>query len=310
MYILAILLGIGYAVWNAFQTAESLKTKDPELEDVLKGMGWVKIVLVFVVLFVGATLFKCVMVVPAGHRVVVFDIFKGVMPKPLGEGLQVVIPMIQTPIEMDVRVQAVTYEASASSKDMQLANTKITLNFNPMVETIPRLYQQVGLGYAEKIIHPSVQEVVKAVTAKYTAEQLITQREKVRDEIHSGLDKILRTFNVQLVQTYITNFDFSESFNKAIEEKQVAEQDAQKSERKLRQVEIEAKQQIAKARAEAESLRMQNNVVTPMTLKLRTIEMQTKAVEKWDGHMPQMMMGNGAMPLIDLSNISKQKSEE
>lgn len=248
-----------------------------------------------------AFVLSAVALIQAGQRGVVFDVFRGVEKTPKGEGIRVVIPFMQTITVMDVRVQKVEFDASAASQDMQEVATKVTLNYRPNPEMVAVLYQTVGLGYVERVIHPAVQEAVKACTAKHKVEELITKREEVKDEIHRQLAAILSKQNIILVETYITDFNFSRSFSEAIEQKQVAEQEALKARRVLERVKAEAEQKIASARAEAESLRMQQSAITPLLLQLRQIEMQTKAVEKWDGKMPTFIMGNnGALPFINI----------
>jgi regulator of protease activity HflC (stomatin/prohibitin superfamily) len=148
-----------------------------------------------------------------------------------------------------------------------------------------------------------VQEVVKAVTASYTAVELITQREKVRAEIKNHLKERLVGYNIVVDDFSIINFKFSQQFTQAIESKQTAEQFALKAQRDLERIKIEAEQKIAQAQAEAEALRLQKANITPELVKLRQIEASMKAIEKWDGHMPQVT--SGTIPFIDVKSLDK-----
>jgi len=143
------------------------------------------------------------------------------------------------------------------------------------------------------------------VTARYTAVELITQREKVRAEIKDLLKQRLVVYNVSVDDFSIVNFKFSQQFTQAIESKQTAEQYALKAQRDLERIKIEAEQKIAQATAEAEALRLQKANVTPELVRLRQIEASVKAIEKWDGHMPKVT--SGAIPFIDVKSLEQGK---
>jgi regulator of protease activity HflC (stomatin/prohibitin superfamily) len=159
--------------------------------------------------------------------------------------------------------------------------------------------------YKERIIDPAVQEVVKAVTAKYTAVELITQREKVRTEIKDLLRQRLVGYNIGVDDFSIINFKFSQQFTQAIESKQTAEQFALKAQRDLERIKIEAEQKVTQAKAEAEALRLQKANITQELVSLRQIEASMKAIEKWDGHLPKVT--GGAIPFIDAKSLEDQK---
>ncbi|CAM3473083.1 Prohibitin family protein [Hydrogenibacillus schlegelii] len=143
-----------------------------------------------------------------------------------------------------------------------------------------------------------MQEVFKAITARYTAEELITLRQKVSEETKALLAERLRPYGIVVDGYNIVNFDFSDEFNKAVEEKLTAEQKALKAQRDLERVKVEAQQKIEQAKAEAEALRIQREQITPELLRLREIEVQRMAVEKWDGKLPNVT--GGAVPFLPL----------
>lgn len=243
-------------------------------------------------------------VVGAGERGVVLN-FGAVQPTVFGEGLHFRIPFVQSIIKMDVRVHKSQVEAESVSKDLQDTHSIIAVNYHIVPDKANWVYQSIGKEYKERIIDPAVQEVVKAVTALYTAVELITQREKVRSEIKDHLKSRLIGYNILVDDFSIVNFRFSQQFTQAIEAKQTAEQFALKAQRDLERIKIEAEQKVAQAKAEAEALRLQKANISPELVKLRQIEASLKAIEKWDGHMPKVT--SGSVPFIDVKSLEQAK---
>jgi regulator of protease activity HflC (stomatin/prohibitin superfamily) len=203
---------------------------------------------------------------------------------------------------MSVRVQKTTTKTEAASRDLQVVQTTMVLNYNIEPGKAGDLYSNIGLNYNERIIDPAVKESFKAAAARYTAEELISKREALKTEVRNYLRDRLKVFGIIVVELSITDFEFSQEFNKAIESKQTAEQNALRAKRDLDRIRVEAEQKIASARAEAESLRLQRQVISPELIQLRQIEAQIKAIEKWDGKMPNVT--GGAVPFIQ---VEKQK---
>ncbi|MEK9172502.1 MAG: prohibitin family protein [Nitrospirota bacterium] len=245
-------------------------------------------------------IFSPFVVVGAGERGVVFNQFHGVDQKILGEGFSFIVPVVERVIKMDVRIRKSDTRATAASKDLQTVATEIVLNFHLFPDKVNKIYQEIGPEYEKRIIDPAVQEIVKAVCAEFTAEELITKRQLVKDEIKTSLHKRLTTSHISLDELNITDFQFSKIFNEAIESKQTAEQLALKAGRDLERVRIEGQQKIVQAKAEAESQRIQKETISPIILQLR-------AIEKWDGKFPQVLGGSGAMPFINIDAGSTKK---
>lgn len=237
-------------------------------------------------------LFSSFQVVGAGERGVVFSKFSGVRDVTLGEGVHFKIPFVEEIIRMDVKVHKSQTAAPAASKDLQNVSSTIAVNYHIDPGRAQKVYQEIGLSYKERVIDPAVQEAVKAVTAHFTAEELITRRGEVKDSIKLTLAERLVQFNILVDEFSIVDFSFSEEFNRAIEAKQTAEQSALKAKRDLDRIKIEADQRITQARAEAEGQRLQRETLTPILLQLR-------AIEKWDGKLPQV--SGGATPFIDVN---------
>lgn len=238
-------------------------------------------------------------VIGPGERGVVMN-FGAVQKDVLGEGLHLRVPIMQRVVLMDVRVQKGEGQGDAASKDLQQVTTNVAVNYHLDPARVAETFQSVGTLQAvgERIILPAVQESVKAATAQYTAEELISRRQEVRDQIRDLLRKRLAPHGVIVDEFSIVNFAFSREFSNAIEAKTTAEQLKLKAERDLERIRIESEQKVTQAQAEAEALRLQKENVTDNLVKLRQIEMQQKAIDKWDGHMPQVT--GGAMPFIDI----------
>lgn len=240
----------------------------------------------------------------AGERGVVLN-FGAVQPTVLGEGLHLRIPLQQQIIIMDVKVQKASTDATASSSNLQEVSSTVAINYHIIPDKANVVYQTIGVGYKDRIIDPAVQEVVKAISARYSAEDLITKRSAVSDAMKSTLTERLLIHNIAVDAFSIVGFSFSKIYMDAIESKQTAEQLAMKAERDLERIKIEGEQTITSAKAEAEALRLQRANISTDLLELRKIEANLKAIEKWDGTLPQVT-GNGAIPFIGVGDLVKK----
>jgi len=230
--------------------------------------------------------------IAAGDRVV-HTTFTAVTGKVFGEGLYFIIPLIETVQMMDIKIQKEEMKSDAASKDLQTVHSVVALNYHADPDRVAQIYQQVGLQYKDRIIDPAMQEAIKASTAKFTAEELITKREMVRDDIKAQLKARLKDRDLLVDEFNIVNFEFSKVFNDAIEAKVTAEQQALAAKNKLEQIKFEADQKVAEARGKAEAITIEANALrsNPLILELR-------ALEKWNGTLPQVT--SGAVPFITL----------
>ncbi len=240
----------------------------------------------------------------AGERGVVLN-FGAVQDKTLDEGLHFRLPVMQTIVRVDVKVQKAETDAAAASADLQDVSSKVAINYHIVPDKTNIVYQTIGIHFKERIIDPAVQEVVKAVTARYSAEELITKRPAVSDAMKSNLTERLLAHNIAVDAFSIVGFSFSKIFMEAIESKQTAEQLALKAKRDLDRIKIEAEQKITAARAEAESLRLQRANISPDLIELRKIEANLRAIDKWNGILPQVT-GGGAVPFIGVGDLQKR----
>ncbi len=269
-------------------------------ETASKALSWGKRLGIGIALILAFMFLAPFTVIPAGHRGVITT-FGKVREEVLGEGLHFRIPIVNTIHKIDVRVQKGEGEGEAASKDLQTIHTKVALNYHLKPERVAITFRDIGgpQEVGERIIVPAVQEAVKAATAQYTAEELISKRSEVRDRIRAYLLERLGKHGILVDEFSIVNFDFSKSFNDAIEGKTTAEQLKLKAERDLQRIKVEAEQKIAQAQAEAQALKLQKQEITPELIKLREIEAQRMAIEKWNGVLPSVT--GSAVPFIQLT---------
>lgn len=236
--------------------------------------------------------------VPPGNRGVITTFGKP-SEEVYSEGIHFRWPVAQSMHLVNVSIQKGEGDGDAASKDLQTVHTRVAINYHVRPEAAVSVFRDLGNQPGERIIVPSVQEAVKAVTARYTAEELISKRATVRDDIVTALKERMTRHGLVVDEFSIINFNFSKTFNEAIEAKTTAEQLKMKAERDLQRIEVEARQRIARAKAEAESLAMQRQQVTPELLRLRETENQARAIEKWDGKLPTTV--GGAIPFINVN---------
>lgn len=274
--------------------------KFKEMKPVLNKKYGKYIGLIIILLLLLTVIFNSFVIVDAGHVGVVVQL-GAVQPVSLEEGFHFKFPFIQEIVQIEVRVQKRESQQTAASRDMQIVTTTVAVNYHLVHDQVQNLYKQIGLSYNERIVDPAIGEAVKAVTAQYTAEELISKRSEVSAKIKETLAIKFARYDVTLDEINITEFKFSEEYNNAIEQKQIAEQQALKATLDLQRIEIEAKQTIETAKAEAEALRLQKEVISINLIELRKIEAQMAAIKKWDGKLPSVT--GSATPFIDITNI-------
>jgi len=251
------------------------------------------IAILIVVVLVASIVLGSIVTIGAGHRGVLLTYGK-VEDRILGEGLSFITPFINQVVPMSIQTQKISSLESSASKDLQDVSTEVTLNYKVDSLEVNSVYQELSLDFEARIIEPAIQESVKSSTAKFTAEELITKRALVKDEIERALIERIGKFGGIIVQSVsITDFRFSAEFSNAIEAKVTAEQNALKAENDLVRIKVEAEQRIAIAEATAEAIRIEAIALkeNPDLLTMRYIEMMGST---WDGKMPTFLMsGDG-----------------
>ena len=210
---------------------------------------------------------------------------------------------------MSNKIQVYETPASAVSKDLQTVSSKIAVNYRLVTDKTPDMYKNVGVDYQTILITPVVQECMKSATAKYNAEQLITERESVSNEVKTALDSKLNTYGIYIEKFNIVNFDFSAEFNTAIEAKQVAEQNLLKTKTEQEQAKViaktEAEKKVIAANAEAEAILAQAQAQADAN-KLLEESLSSKVIayeqiQKWNGVMPKVTGSSNGGLLIDVN---------
>ncbi len=257
--------------------------------------------------------------VPSGHRGVVTT-FGKVMQEELSEGIHLVRPFIDKVKLMNVQVQKIETKADAGTQDLQRVDTTIAVNGHIEPTEAAWVYQNVGSAdsLAAKVVSPAIEEVTKAVTARYSAEQLLSERQKVSSEIREQLAIRLKRYGVVVDDFSITNFQFSPSYQKAIDDKVVVAQQQLTMERERDKAKIEAEKIVAEAEgkkqakiklaeAEAEAIKIQREALkaSPEIIELRKIEAQMEWIKRWDGKQPQVVSGSGTGMLMQMPDLKR-----
>ena len=236
--------------------------------------------------------------VPTGH-VGIKVRFGAVQNDYIPEGLNFKTPIIETIKNIDCRTQRVDVEGEGASKDLQTVNTYIAVNYRVNQEKAFELYKTVGMNYEVILIKPATQEAMKSSLAHYTAEELITKRAEVASMLQDALKTKLEAKGIVIESIAIVNLNFSQTYNDAIERKQVAEQEAKKAEQELEKAKIEAEKKVVEAQAEADALKVQKQEITADLLELRRIENEAKWIEKWNGQLPTITLGDN-VPMVNI----------
>lgn len=210
------------------------------------------------------------------------------------------IPLIDNIIYINNRINKIVIETTALSKDLQFVSIGVAINYR--ISSAIKLYQTVGTDFEEIIIDPFAQESIKAVMAKYTAEDLIQYRHDAKDKVCLELSERLAPLHIVLIDFNFVHSDFSPEFIRAVEEKQIAEQSSKTAHNLTEKVREEALQIRTKAEAEAYALKIKKDSVTPELIALKKAEALIRAIEKWDGKLPRV--SGGSTPLLNLSDIA------
>ena len=268
------------------------------------GLGLLTAIIILVVVS------QSVAIVDAGNRGVVLYL-GAVEDRVLPEGFSFITPFVERVVQMEVRTLKFEADASSSSQDLQIVSTTVALNYHLDPTVVNRIYQTLGEDYAARIIAPTIQETVKASTAKFVAEELITKREEAKAAIGDLISSTLIERGIITEQVFITDFQFSEDFARSVELKVVAEQEALREKNILARIEVQAQSaeaeaigianaNIAKAKGESEAI-----LLIQSTLRESPDYLKWQAINKWNGKLPYAV-GGGTMPFIDITGLALQ----
>jgi regulator of protease activity HflC (stomatin/prohibitin superfamily) len=274
---------------------------------------------IIVIIAAGAFYTQSFARVPAGYRGVLLTWGKP-ENRILGEGLNFVIPFIQNIELMNVQVQKAESTESAATNDLQEVTTTVAVNFRLKPEAVNEIYRELRQDYVSRVIKPNIEESLKAATAQYKAEELITQRAIVKATFDNILKDRLLVFQIDVVAVSLTDFQFSPAFSAAIEAKVTAEQSALEARNKLEQVRYEAQQQVIQAEAEknatiaralgdAEAIKIDAQA-TATAIEVITAQMTPEYAQylwltQWDGKLP-LVVGEGTGLIIDVNSLLEE----
>eukprot|EP00891_Asterochloris_glomerata_P000990 jgi/Astpho2/990/e_gw1.00016.359.1_t len=213
--------------------------------------------------------------VDGGERAVMYDRIQGVLPEAIGEGTHIRIPWLQSPAVMDIRTRPRSISSVTGTKDLQMVNITLRVLSKPNVDALPLIYKNLGLDWDERVLPSIGNEIVKAAVAQYNAEQLLTQRDRVSRAIRESLTKRAKEFNILVDDVAITHLSFGTEFTKAVEAKQVAQQDAERARFVVMKADQERKAAVIRAEGESESARLISDATRtagPGLIELRRIE--------------------------------------
>jgi regulator of protease activity HflC (stomatin/prohibitin superfamily) len=267
------------------------------------GVAWITRI-VGILLILAGVVYATVVIVPAGYRGVLLRF--GAVQGELGEGINFIVPGVNSVIPMEVRTQKEASRATAASSDLQIVTTDLALNFRVDPTRAAHLFQTVGTEYTSRIIDPTVQESVKVVTTRYTAEELIRRRAQVKAEVEQEITGRLKAYDIIVDPEglSITNFDFSPDFNNAIERKQVAQQEAEKQKYVLQQAQLQKETAIAQAEGVSQAAKLN---AAALQVQGGSLVIAREWIDKWDGHLPSVSTGGGGSGgggfIIDLGSL-------
>ena len=285
-----------------FSQKEWDNLKYSEQVEILKNTIIRNIIIGILLIFIIITLISSLTTVPTGF-VGVKTRFGQVQDTTIQEGLNLKLPFVEKIVKMDCRTQKTEYTMEASSKDLQkISNFKVAINYNVSKETANQLYKEVGVDYKSVIVEPAIQEAMKATIANYTAEELITKRNEVSAFALNSLFDKLQDKGIQLTSLNILDLSFSEEFDKAVEEKQIVEQETQKAQYELEKAKVENEKKIENAKAEAEVMKQQNLQITEQYLRLKEIENQKAMIDKWTGNLPNTMLSDSISSIFNIGD--------
>ena len=234
-------------------------------KSILAGSGCL-IFIIIIILFFGS--FKTIKSGEIGLKVR----FGKIVDTELTEGVNFKIPFIEKIVKVNTKVQKSELKTEASTKDLQIVNAAVVVNYRIDTNKAVQLYKTVGTDYNNTVLLPAIKESIKTAIAGYNAEEITTNRKTVSDNCLNTIQEKVLKYGIVIEDFNLTDFGFTDEYTKAIEQKQVAEQNLEKAK-------LDAEKKLVEANAEKQANELKNQTLTDQVL-------QEKLIEKWNGSLP------------------------
>lgn len=255
-------------------------------KDFIKGIVGIVVFILFIILLFS---FKTIKSGEVGLKVR----FGKIVDTSLKEGLNLKLPFVEKIVKVNIKVQKAELQTESSSKDLQTIKTMLAVNYRVDSDNAVNLYKTVGNSYEETVLIPAIQESIKSVMSQYTAEQTITKRNEVSDKCLEEIQEKVKKYGIIVEDFNIIDLDFSDAYNQAIEEKQVAEQKVLTAQQELERTKIEKEKKIVEAQGTKEANEILNKTLTDENLTKQFID-------KWNGQLPTAMGDENIMKVFGL----------
>lgn len=252
-------------------------------------------VILIILIIVGCSITTTV---PTGY-VGVKTRFGKVQDDVIQEGLNTKVSFIEKIVKIDCKTKKIEADSEGSTKDLQTVKISIAVNYNVNKKTANTVYREVGSEYESIVINPALLESIKSSIAQYTAEELVTKRAEVSNKIEDTIIGKVENRGFNITEFNITNIDFSEEYDRAIEVKAVKQQEVVTAQAELEKQQIQNQKEISEAEKDARVMELQNSQVTENTLKLKQLEVKQKMIEKWNGQLPTTSTGE-TIPFLNI----------
>lgn len=254
----------------------------------------------------------CMFDVDGGSRVVMMNKLSGVEKTVRGEGTHLKIPFFMEPNYYTIRLRPKLVQASTGTKDLQTVTIHVRLLFRPRVEGLPGIHEKLGSDYDERVLPSITNEILKATVALYDAEQLLTKREQVSNDIRSNITTRAASFGIEIDDVSITHLTYGKEFARAIEDKQVAQQEAERQQHIVSKAEQEQKATIIKAEGEAEAAQMISAALQEHgtgLIEVRRIDAARDIAENLSKCPNVMYLPSGQSMLLNMTGGGAQRAQ-